>query len=223
MIKKTLLSLSLFTAISIPSLAQAAPADDLTSYLSQTIEFHSGYRYTTNDGQKSRVVLDVLRPNNFIWSYPDLKPKTYTITNGKTLWIEQYIANNNTVTKMDFSSYPYLEEPYVLITRNSLTDWSQYTITEQAFIDNSSGLSTLRFTLIPINMQGRKISAITIDFNNTTPFKDNYIEGFTTYYSNGSNIQYIRNLKEVRGAGSNGDSRFNIADSHYNNWTKIGF
>lgn len=223
MIKKTLLSLSLFTAISIPSLAQAAPADDLTSYLGQSVAFSSGYDYTTSNGQKSRVTLDVLRPNNFIWAYPDIKPKTYTITNGTTLWIEQYIQNNNTVTKMNFSSYPYWEEPYVLITRNSLTDWSQYTITKKAFTDNSSGVQKLRFTLIPINMQGRKVGAITIDFNNETPFQNNYIEGFATYYIDGSNIQYIRKLTEKRNDGSNGDARFNKDYSNASKWTKIGF
>jgi len=221
MIKKRILSLSLFTAITLPSLAQAAPADDLTSYLGQSVAFKATYTYTTSDGKSGSVNLDVTRPANFILTYTTA-PDSKTISNGSVVYIETYGGSKNSVTKMSATAYPYWDEPYVLFSRNSLSDWSNYNIAEEAYNDGTA-IPKLKFTLTPLSNDNRRVRSFTVIFENKTPFNKNFIYEFTSYYDNGQYIKYHRATPESRYDGSNGTEKYNKQDSYYKGWNQTGF
>ncbi|WP_187202429.1 outer membrane lipoprotein chaperone LolA [Sodalis-like endosymbiont of Proechinophthirus fluctus] len=164
----------LFAAV-LAAPAFADDADVLQSRLNQVNNFHARFtqRVTTAEGrvvQESEGELWVKRPNLFNWhmTAPD---ESVLVSDGKTLWfynpfVEQVTANwlKNTTGNT----------PFMLITRNSAADWSQYNVKQQG--DN--------FSLVPKSDNSNlKQFTIKVTANGT-------IEGFTAVEQDGQCSAY---------------------------------
>lgn len=172
--KKKSMIFYLFTAM-LPILSLADDATVLQNRLNQVNSFHANFvqRVSSAEGvavQEGEGELWVKRPNFFNWhmTSPD---ESLMISDGKTLWfynpfLEQVSAN---WLKTSVSNTPFM-----LITRNSASDWHQYNVTQKG--DN--------FLMIPkFSNTNLKQFTIKVTDNGT-------IEGFTVIEENNHRSDY---------------------------------
>lgn len=172
--KTRLITACLFSAI----IATPAFADDggaLQSRLNQVNSFHASFtqRVTGAEGgavQEGEGELWVKRPNLFNWhmTAPD---ESLLISDGKTLWFYNPFVEQATASWLKNATG---NTPFMLITRNSASDWKQYNVKQHG--DN--------FSLVPKSADGN-LKQFTIKVT-----ADGTIEGFTAVEQDGQRSAY---------------------------------
>ncbi|MBS0969749.1 outer membrane lipoprotein chaperone LolA [Chimaeribacter arupi] len=180
--------LAAFTSASV--LADAS--SDLKSRLGKVNSFHASFtqKVTADDGsdvQQGEGELWVKRPNLFNWhmTSPD---ESVLVSDGETLWFYNPFVEQVTATWLKNATG---NTPFMLITRNSSSDWANYDVKQQG--DN--------FELTPKSANGNlKQFAITVT-------NDGTIKSFTAVEQDGQRSAY--NLKtQQNGAVDAGKFKF---------------
>lgn len=120
----------LLGSVSASVLADAAR--DLQARLAKVNSFHASFSQTvtSDDGatvQQGEGELWVKRPNLFNWhmTSPD---ESVLVSDGETLWFYNPFVEQVTATWLKNATG---NTPFMLITRNSATDWQQYNVRQQ--------------------------------------------------------------------------------------------
>ncbi|WP_373853583.1 MULTISPECIES: outer membrane lipoprotein chaperone LolA [Lonsdalea] len=175
MIKKWLMTGCLLSSM-VSSAVYADASSDLQSRLSKVNSFHASFsqKVTGNDGsavQDGEGELWVQRPNLFNWktTSPD---ESVLISDGKTLWFYNPFVEQVTATWVkDVTG----NTPFILITRNSPSDWKNYHVTQKG--DD--------FELMPKSAGGNlRQFSISVTSSGT-------IKGFTATEQDGQRSRYV--------------------------------
>ncbi|ATA21464.1 outer membrane lipoprotein carrier protein [Gibbsiella quercinecans] len=129
--KKLLVACCLLSGF-VATSALADAAQDLQSRLAKVNSFHASFTQavTSSDGaavQQGEGELWVKRPNLFNWhmTSPD---ESVLVSDGQTLWFYNPFVEQVTATWLKSATN---NTPFMLITRNSASDWKQYNIKQK--------------------------------------------------------------------------------------------
>ncbi|GKX62520.1 outer-membrane lipoprotein carrier protein [Pragia fontium] len=172
--KKLLITCCLMSGL-VSSAVLADARSDLQNRLNKVNSFHASFSQSVKDAggaaiQQGEGELWVKRPNLFRWhmASPD---ESILVSDGKTLWFFNPFVEQATVTWLDSVTG---DTPFMLITRNSATDWSKYNVQQQGD----------EFQLTPKAIKGN-LKAFSI---NVTP--DGIIKGFVAVEQDGQRSSY---------------------------------
>lgn len=133
MIKKVVVSLLVAAPVFLSSAAWADPQQELSDRLSKVNAFSADFNQKVTSPEGDLLVegegdVAIQRPNLFRWNTvtPD---ENILISDGKTLWY--YSPFIEQVTAMWLKDATE-QTPFVLLTRNSATDWAKYNVTQTA-------------------------------------------------------------------------------------------
>lgn len=175
MIKKWLMTGCLLSSM-VSGVVHADASSDLQSRLSKVNSFHASFsqKVTGNDDsavQDGEGELWVQRPNLFNWktTSPD---ESVLISDGKTLWFYNPFVEQVTATWVKDATG---NTPFILITRNSPSDWKNYHVTQKGD----------EFELMPKSASGNlRQFSISVTSNGT-------IKGFTATEQDGQRSSYV--------------------------------
>lgn len=129
--KKLLVACCLLSGF-VATSALADAAQDLQSRLAKVNSFHASFTQvvTSSDGaavQQGEGELWVKRPNLFNWhmTSPD---ESVLVSDGQTLWFYNPFVEQVTATWLKSATN---NTPFMLITRNSASDWKHYNIKQK--------------------------------------------------------------------------------------------
>ncbi|EFE93565.1 outer membrane lipoprotein chaperone LolA [Serratia odorifera] len=129
--KKLLVACCLLSGFASTSVLADA-AQDLQTRLAKVNSFHASFTQTVTGGDGSAVQqgegeLWVKRPNLFNWhmTSPD---ESVLVSDGETLWFYNPFVEQVTATWLKSATG---NTPFMLITRNSPSDWKQYNIKQK--------------------------------------------------------------------------------------------
>jgi len=133
MIKKVVMSLLVAAPVLLSSTAWANPQQELSARLSKVNAFSADFQQKVISPEGDLLVegegdVAIQRPNLFRWNtvMPD---EILMISDGKTLWY--YSPFIEQVTAMWLKDATE-QTPFVLLTRNSATDWAKYNVAQTA-------------------------------------------------------------------------------------------
>ncbi|MCW8331655.1 outer membrane lipoprotein chaperone LolA [Photobacterium sp. SDRW27] len=133
MIKKVVMSLLVAAPVFLSSVAWANPQQELSTRLSKVNSFSADFQQKVISPEGDLLVegegdVAIQRPNLFRWNtvVPD---ENILISDGKTLWYYSPFIEQVTAMWLNDATE---QTPFVLLTRNSATDWAKYNVAQTA-------------------------------------------------------------------------------------------
>lgn len=186
MMKKLVMSLLVAAPMLVVSSAWAAtPQQALSSRLDKVNAFSANFtqKVTSPDGEvlvDGTGDLSIKRPNLFRWKTktPD---ESLLVSDGKTVWYYSPFVEQVTAMWLKDATE---QTPFVLLTRNSASDWSKYTVAQLADTftlvpkDKTSSMDKFVVTVSKagqvrnfsvIETDGQRSKYVLTDFKSTTP------------------------------------------------------
>ena len=177
MMKKLIMSMLVAAPMLVASSAWAAtPQQALSSRLDKVNAFSANFtqKVTSPDGEvlvNGTGDLSIKRPNLFRWKTktPD---ESLLVSDGKTVWYYSLFVEQVTAMWLKDATE---QTPFVLLTRNSASDWSKYNVAQ--LVDT--------FTLTP------KDKTSSMDKFVVTVSKTGDVRNFSVVETDGQRSQYV--------------------------------
>ncbi|SMY35786.1 Outer-membrane lipoprotein carrier protein precursor [Photobacterium malacitanum] len=186
MMKKLVMSMLVAAPMLVASSAWAAtPQQALSSRLDKVNAFSANFtqKVTSPDGEvlvNGTGDLSIKRPNLFRWA-TETPDKSLLVSDGKTVWYYSPFVEQVTAMWLKDATE---QTPFVLLTRNSASDWSKYNVAQLAdtftltpkdktssmdkFVVTVSNTGQVRNFSV-IETDGQRSKYVLSDFKRTTP------------------------------------------------------
>ncbi|PSU10471.1 outer membrane lipoprotein chaperone LolA [Photobacterium aquimaris] len=186
MMKKLVMSMLVAAPMLVASSAWAAtPQQALSSRLDKVNAFSANFtqKVTSPDGEvlvNGTGDLSIKRPNLFRWT-TETPDKSLLVSDGKTVWYYSPFVEQVTAMWLKDATE---QTPFVLLTRNSASDWSKYNVAQLAdtftltpkdktssmdkFVVTVSNTGQVRNFSV-VETDGQRSKYVLSDFKRTTP------------------------------------------------------
>ncbi|PSU31056.1 MULTISPECIES: outer membrane lipoprotein chaperone LolA [Photobacterium] len=177
MMKKLVMSMLVAAPMLVASSAWAAtPQQALSSRLDKVNAFSANFtqKVTSPDGEvlvNGTGDLSIKRPNLFRWK-TETPDKSLLVSDGKTVWYYSPFVEQVTAMWLKDATE---QTPFVLLTRNSASDWSKYNVAQ--LVDT--------FTLTP------KDKTSSMDKFVVTVSKTGQVRNFSVVETDGQRSKYV--------------------------------
>ncbi|PSU33324.1 outer membrane lipoprotein carrier protein LolA [Photobacterium lutimaris] len=158
MIKKVLLSMLVASPLLLAGQAMANPQQELSTRLGKVNAFSADFTQTVVSPEGSLLVegtgdVSIKRPNLFRWN-TETPDENILISDGKTLWYYSPFIEQVTAMWLNDATD---QTPFVLLTRNSASDWANYNVSQTAdtfTLTPKSGASSMGQFVVTVALSG---------------------------------------------------------------------